>query len=119
MEAFRLRVPFLRKENGKVIVSESKEVKVYENASQLQEPKLTEKVKLDAEKLYEKLKTHIATKTNIHVLESEHVTYAHNGEMDRYERMNDIEQRKKKSHEIVIPKNLEKEDKFREILSRV
>jgi hypothetical protein len=52
------------------------------------------------------------------VLESEHVTYAHNGEMDRYERMNDIEQRKK-SHEIVIPKNLEKEDKFREILSRV
>jgi hypothetical protein len=66
MEAFRLRVPFLRKENGKVIVSESKEVKVYD-ASQLQEPKLTEKVKLDAEKLYEKLKTHIATKTNIHV----------------------------------------------------
>jgi hypothetical protein len=93
MEAFRLRVPFLRKENGKVIVSESKEVKVYD-ASQLQEPKLTEKVKLDAEKLYEKLKTHIATKTNIHVLESEHVTYAHNGEMDRYERMNDIERRK-------------------------
>jgi hypothetical protein len=33
--------------------------------------------------------------------------------------MNDIERRKKKSHEIVIPKNLEKEDKFREILSRV
>jgi hypothetical protein len=93
MEAFRLRVPFLRKENGKVIVSESKEVKVYD-ASQLQEPKLTEKVKLDAEKLYEKLKTHIATKTNIHVLESEHVTYAHNGEMDRYERMNDIEHEK-------------------------
>ncbi|WP_242316857.1 hypothetical protein [Bacillus cereus group sp. BfR-BA-01489] len=116
MEAFRLRVPFLRKENGKVIVSESKEVKVYD-ASQLQEPKLTEKVKLDAEKLYEKLKTHIATKTNIHVLESERVTYAHNGEMDRYERMNDIEQRKK-SHEIVIPKNLKKEDKFREILSQ-
>lgn len=68
MEGFRLRVPFLRKENGKVIVSESKEVKVYD-AAQLQEPKLTEKVKLDAEKLYEKLKTHIAIKTNIHVLE--------------------------------------------------
>ncbi|MED1560110.1 hypothetical protein [Bacillus paramycoides] len=116
MEAFRLRVPFLRKENGKVIVSEPKEVKVYDT-SQLQEPKLTASAKLDAESLYEKLKTHIATKTNIHVLESELFKYAHNGEIDRYERVNDIEQRKK-SHEIVIPKNLEKEDKFREILSQ-
>lgn len=116
MEGFRLRVPFLRKENGKVIVSESKEVKVYD-AAQLQEPKLTEKVKLDAEKLYEKLKTHIAIKTNIHVLESDLFTYAHNGEIDRYEPVNGIEQRKK-SHEIVIPKKLREAEKFREMLSQ-
>ncbi len=52
----------------------------------------------------------LATKTDIHVLESEHVTYAHNGEWIVMSVWIDIEQRKK-SHEIVQTKELRKRDK--------